>query len=107
MKAKKLKKELISQFYKNNKANLFMASLFAILAYSLNLLISWILQQLIDTTARISGALPLDYLTKFAIVSLPLCIAILLFGSFFQPKFIKKALMQYKNFALKKITDKI
>lgn len=106
MKAKKLKKELISQFYKNNKANLFMASLFAILAYSLNLLISWILQQLIDTTARIPGALPLDYLTKFAIVSLPFCIAILLFGSFFQPKFIKKALMQYKNFALKKITDK-
>ena len=59
-KVSSLSRELRGQFYAGNRL-CFVVSVFASLAAgSLNLLLSWLLQQLIDTASGVQNALPLS-----------------------------------------------
>ena len=100
MKRKSLKRELVAQFYRENRAA-FIVAVFASLATgTLNLIVSWILQQLIDTASGVSGALSLGTLAIVTGGFILLCAIFQLFCLASEPKFIARAMRNYKDFAL-------
>lgn len=106
MKTKNLKKQLISQFdYKNIPA--FTLAIFAaVVGGSLNLILSWIIKQLIDTAAGEANALPLLTLLKISGGFLLLCALAFLLRYLSFPYYIRRAMCQYKEFALQKLLGK-
>ena len=106
MKHKTLKKKLISQFYHKNKFLLSIAIVGAMVSASLNLILSWILQQLIDAASGSTNALPLYKLSIISGGLILLCIFAFLIDFVSQPRFIERAILQYKDFAFQKLTEK-
>lgn len=106
MKPKSLKRELTAQFYRGNVANFTVAAFAALAGGSLNLIISWIMQQLIDAASGTEGALPLNRLAGISGGFILLCIALFLLKYASEPRFIEKAMRQYKDFAFQKLTEK-
>lgn len=106
MKPKSLKRELTAQFYRGNVANFTVAAFAALAGGSLNLIISWIMQQLIDAASGTEGALPLNRLAEISGGFILLCIALFLLKYASEPRFIEKAMRQYKDFAFQKLTEK-
>ena len=87
-KVSSLSRELRGQFYAGNRL-CFVVSVFASLAAgSLNLLLSWLLQQLIDTASGVQNALPLSILTLLCGGFLLLCIAFYLLDWGQSPAFL-------------------
>ena len=77
-----------------------------ILQVFVNLMISWLLQQFIDTSAGIDTGFSLQNLIFLSIVMVALltfCAALIYFT---KPKFISKAMRQYKDFAFSELTRK-
>ena len=70
---KPLKKELSAQFYRGNRAMLVLAVFAALGKGSLNLILSWVLQQLIDAASGLPEALPLPQLAKITVGFVVLC----------------------------------
>lgn len=106
MKAKSIKSELISCFYKGNIALYIIITLCTMVSGSLNVVLSWIMQQLLDTASGAAGARPLEELTKFSAELVLLCVGCFLIHLAAKPKFYRRAMEQYKNFAFKKLTEK-
>ncbi len=106
MKHTTLKKQLRSQFYRKNKLIFILAIFSALLSGCLNLILSWLLQQLIDAAAGTPGALSLGALTWLCACFVLLCITAFLLEYLSEPRFIQKALRQYKDFAFQKLTEK-
>ena len=106
MKRKSLKRELTAQFYRGNAANFAVAAFAALAGGSLNLIVSWIMQQLIDAASGTEGALPLRVLTEISGAFILLCVALFLLKFASEPRFIEKAMRQYKDFAFQKLTEK-
>lgn len=106
MKNKSIKKQLVAQFYHKNIPTLCVAVFGALVAGSLNLILSWILQQLIDAASGSQGALPLGTLARISGGFVLLCIASCLLDYISQPRFIERAMRQYKDFAFQKLTEK-
>ena len=106
MKHKSLKRELTAQFYRGNVANFTVAAFAALAGGSLNLIVSWIMQQLIDAASGTEGALPLNRLAEISGGFILLCIALFLLKYASEPRFIEKAMRQYKDFAFQKLTEK-
>ena len=106
MKHKSLKRELTAQFYRGNVANFTVAAFAALAGGSLNLIVSWIMQQLIDAASGTEGALPLNRLAEISGGFILLCIALFLLKYASEPRFVVKAIRQYKDFAFQKLTEK-
>lgn len=106
MKHKSLKRKLTAQFYRGNVANFTVAAFAALAGGSLNLIASWIMQQLIDAASGTEGALPLNRLAEISGGFILLCIALFLLKYASEPRFIEKAMRQYKDFAFQKLTEK-
>ncbi len=106
MKTKNLKKQLIGQFYHKNIPAFTLAILAAVVGGSLNLILSWIIKQLIDTAAGEANALPLLTLLKISGGFLLLCALAFLLRYFSLPFYIRRAMCQYKEFALQKLLGK-
>lgn len=106
MKNKPLKKRLIEQFYKGNVPALCIAVFASLIAGSLNLIISWIIRQLIDAAYGLKGALALDTIVKISLGFLLLCVMAFLLNYVSWPYYIRRAMRQYKDFAFGKLTEK-
>lgn len=106
MKTKNLKKQLISQFYYKNLPAFTLAIFAAVVGGSLNLILSWIIKQLIDTAAGEANALPLLTLLKISGGFLLLCALAFLLRYLSFPYYIRRAMCQYKEFALQKLLGK-
>lgn len=99
-------REFKAQFYRNNKLNFALAVLSALLTAALNLVIAWVLQQMIDTVSGIPGAPGLSTLALFIAGILILIVAFKALSYLSKPVFIQKAMEQYKNHAFQKLTQK-
>ena len=75
MRNKPLKKQLTAQFYRRNIPLLCIAVFGALVSGSLNLILSWIMQQLIDAASGVPGALPIGTLAKISGAFVLLCVA--------------------------------
>lgn len=78
----------------------------ALAAGSLNLILSWIIQQLMDTAAGKSGALSFRTLLLISAGFVLLCAGLSLLNYASQPRFLERAMRQYKDFAFKKLIGK-
>ena len=103
---KPLGKQLRSQFFYKNIPIFCLAVFAALAAGSLNLILSWIIQQLMDTTAGKSGALSFRILLLISAGFVLLCAGLSLLNYASQPRFLERAMRQYKDFAFKKLIGK-
>lgn len=103
---KPLGKQLRGQFFYKNIPIFCLAVFAALAAGSLNLILSWIIQQLMDTAAGKSGALSLRTLLLISAGFVLLCAGLSLLNYASQPRFLERAMRQYKGFAFKKLIGK-
>ena len=87
MKHKPLKKELTAQFYRKNRLNFGIALLGALLSGSLNLIVSWIMQQLIDVASGAEGTPGFEKLAWISGGFLVFCAAVMLLTCFSERAF--------------------
>lgn len=106
MKTKPLKKQLEAQFYHKNIPALCLAVFSSLIGGSLNLIVSWLIMQLIDAASGVPGTLPIGTLAKLSGGFVVLCIAVFLLEYISMPLYIERAMLQYKNFAFRKLTEK-
>lgn len=103
---KQLRKPFVNQFYKKNKVFFLLSLVAAFLMSTMSLAASWLIQQLIDTISGVEDAKGLGTLT---ILTGVLVLAILVLGLIeyvSKPRFMKKAMTGYKNYAFEKLTQK-
>ena len=101
-----LRKQFTLQFWKGNKIGFSIAMIGYILQVFVNLMISWLLQQFIDASSGIDtgfSILDLILLSIVMVALLTFCAALIYFS---KPKFISKAMRQYKDFAFSELTKK-
>lgn len=103
---KPLGKQLRGQFFYKNIPIFCLAVVAALAAGSLNLILSWIIQQLMDTAAGKSGALSFRTLLLISAGFVLLCAGLSLLNYASQPRFLERAMRQYKDFAFKKLIEK-
>lgn len=106
MKRKTQCRELAAQFYRGNRLTFAVAAFAALTAGSLNLILSWLIQQLIDTASGMPNARPLGTLALLSAGMVGLCIAVTLVRYAAEPRFLEKAMRQYRDFAFQKLTEK-
>ncbi len=106
MKHKPLKKELTAQFYQKNRLNFGIALFGALLSGSLNLIVSWIMQQLIDVASGAEGTFGFETLAWISGGFLIFCAAVMLLTYFSEPRFLARAMRQYRDFAFRRLTEK-
>lgn len=103
---KPLGKQLRGQFFYKNIPIFCLAVFAALAAGSLNLILSWIIQRLMDTAAGESGALSFRTLLLISAGFVLLCAGLSLLNYASQPRFLERAMRQYKDFAFKKLIGK-
>ena len=106
MKHKPLARQLTAQFFRGNILMFALAVFAALTGGTLNLIVTWLMQQLIDAASGLPGALPLRQLAWITGGFILLCAALMLLKYASEPRFIEKAMRQYKDFAFQKLTEK-
>ena len=106
MKHNSLARQLTAQFFRGNLPMFALAVFAALTGGTLNLIVTWLMQQLIDAASGLPGALPLGQLAWITGGCILLCAALMLLQYAAEPRFIEKAMRQYKDFAFQKLTEK-
>lgn len=106
MKHKPLARQLTAQFFRGNVPMFALAVFAALTGGTLNLIVTWLMQQLIDAASGLPDALPLGQLAWITGGFILLCAALMLLKYASEPRFIEKAMRQYKDFAFQKLTEK-
>ena len=106
MPADAINRQLRGSFYRGNRLAFVLAVAGALIGAVLNLIISWLMQQLIDTAAGTSGALPFRILVRACggFFLLLFCGSALVYCA--KPRFLATAMEQYKNCAVTQLTQK-
>ena len=103
---KTLEKQLRAQFYRGNRGVFALAVFAALEGGTLNLIVTWLMQQLIDAASGAPGALPLAALAEITGGFVVLCAVLFLLKYASEPRFIARAMRQYKELAFQKLTEK-
>ena len=103
---KTLEKQLRAQFYRGNRGVFALAVFAALAGGTLNLIATWLMQQLIDAASGAPGALPLAALAEITGGFVVLCAVLFLLKYASEPRFIARAMRQYKELAFQKLTEK-
>ncbi len=103
---KTLEKQLRAQFYRGNRGVFALAVFAALAGGTLNLIVTWLMQQLIDAASGAPGALPLAALAEITGGFVVLCAVLFLLKYASEPRFIARAMRQYKELAFQKLTGK-
>ena len=82
MRKKSLAKELTSCFYNGNVPIFILAVFAAFVGGFLNLIVSWIIQELINAASGVEGAISLGRLAEISCAFVALCIALFLLKYF-------------------------
>ena len=102
---KKKSREFIHQLYYKNRINFIATILLTIAMSSLNLMISWLIQQIMDCTANQDMQALVRSAWIVAIVVAIYTIANVLYRAIY-PKFLKRAMQQYRDYAFSRLTQK-
>ena len=106
MPADTINRQLRGSFYRGNRLAFALAAAGALMGAVLNLIISWLMQQLIDTAAGTSGALPFRILVRACggFFLLLFCSSAFVYCA--KPRFLATAMEQYKNCAVTQLMQK-
>lgn len=99
-------KDLRRQFYKGNKLTFGVAVFTALTMAILSLSTSWLIQQLMDTISGVEGALGLKTLALLTVGLICLAVVMGMVEYASKPRFMKKAIQQYKEFAFESLLKK-
>ncbi|MCR5847952.1 MAG: ABC transporter ATP-binding protein/permease [Lachnospiraceae bacterium] len=105
-KTKTLNKQLTAEFYKKNKLILVIAVLASLCSGTVGIAFSWVIKALLDTAAGADGSMPFADVLKVVAIILILAVTFAMMDYLSRPRFIKNAMIQYKNFAFEKLTQK-
>ena len=103
---KRKRSEFIASFYRGNRGMFFLAALTALLTSGLHLVIARALQQMIDGISGVPGAPGLAGMAGWIAAVLALILLLQAMEYAFQPRFIRRAMEQYKDHAFRKLTEK-
>lgn len=106
MKQKSKTKPYIKQFYKGNGWNFALVIVNIVLGVVSNLLISWLLQQILDLVSGEGAILTLSQLAITSLLAMLLIILSSVCAYFSKPKFVQRAMSQYKNYAFEQLSQK-
>ena len=98
-------KQYFHSFYRQNHALLVLSFLFTVICFPANLIGSWLLGQVIDAITEVS----MNRLRTIILVSIIFIVTMFFFTILLywvKSNFIRKALIQYKNLAFEKISEK-
>lgn len=106
MPADTINRQLRGSFYRGNRLVFALAAVGSLLGAVLNLIISWLMQQLIDAAAGTPGALPFSTLVRACggFFLLLFCGSALVYCA--KPRFLATAMEQYKNCAVTQLMQK-
>jgi ATP-binding cassette subfamily B protein len=104
--AKQLSKKLRAQFMYNNHMNFAGALIATLLVSVVNLVLSWLLQQIIDAATGNNQMFNLSQLLIISIGLAAVLVAVLLLEQKTGPRFAEKAMVQYKNMVFSEISKK-
>ncbi len=99
-------KPYIKQFYRGNFGYLALYLVQTLLVTSGALLISWLIQQIIDVVGGQDTGFGLLQLVGFGVLGIALLCGGCLFAYISKPKFISKASSQYKNYVFSELSQK-
>lgn len=99
-------KEYTRQFFYKNKINFVIAFLSTMMTSAINLLIAWLLQQMIDAISRVQGAFSIYKLTVLTLGVILLIIISKIMNWISKPCFIQRAMQQYKDYVFQKLSQK-
>ena len=102
---KKKNREFIHQLYYKNRINFIVAIILTIAMSSLNLMISWLIQQIMDCTANQDMQALVRSAWIVIIVVVIYTIANVMYRAIY-PKFLKRAMQQYRDYAFSRLTQK-
>lgn len=100
------RKEYTDQFYKRNRIAFSLALLMTLCTGALNFGITWVVQQMLDAVSGEPEALALPILGMLSAGIVLLIIVFKLITYVSKPRFMQRAMMQYKDYAFKKLTTK-
>lgn len=103
---KKLRRLYTRQFFRGNGIYLFLAMLQTITVVAANLFIAWLMQILVDTATGSSTDMNLSQIGLIAIPGLSLFLLAAFLDYISLPKFISKAMRQYKDFVFEELSKK-
>lgn len=96
----------VKQFFLQNTFPLILSLAVTVILAAVNLALTWLIQQLIDVTTGNSSRFSFLQLTLFAGVLL-LCLVILMLANYLaKPRFLRRAMTQYKNYAFSLLLQK-
>lgn len=101
-----VRRKYVSQFYKKNHAAFYIALLSSLLIAALNLWIAWVVQQMIDSVSGVPGSFSIPILAGFVISTVGTAIVLKAVSYFSKPRFMEKAMRQYKDYAFSNLTKK-
>ena len=94
------------EFYRGNGIYFLLAMLQTVLATFAELFLAWLLQQVIDLTTGADVGFTLTELILFAIGGLVVQLLAFGFAYLSKPRFLSKAIEQYKTYVFEKISRK-
>lgn len=95
-----------AQFYRKNRLNFSLALLASLLTAALNLAIAWLLREMIDAVSGVTGAPGLRDLALLIAALLALIAAVKALEYYSKPRFMQRAMRQYKDFAFERLLHK-
>lgn len=102
---KKKNREFIHQLYYKNRINFIVTIILTIAMSSLNLMISWLIQQIMDCTANQDMQALVRSAWIVIIVVVIYTIANVMYRAIY-PKFLQRAMQQYRDYAFSRLTQK-
>ena len=102
---KKKNREIIHQLYYKNRINFIVTIILTIAMSSLNLMISWLIQQIMDCTANQDMQALVRSAWIVIIVVVIYTIANVMYRAVY-PRFLQRAMQQYRDYAFSRLTQK-
>lgn len=102
---KKKSREFIHQLYYKNRMNFIVTIILTIAMSSLNLMISWLIQQIMDSMANQN----MQAVVRCAWIAASVVIAYTVANAVYRavyPRFLQRAMQQYRDYAFSRLTQK-
>lgn len=106
MKTKSDRAELVSRFYKKNRCAFFLSLLSSVLGASVGLIVSWILKIALDILSGDETTITVPQLLIICGIFVAFIVGVYLLNYFSEPRFIRRGLCQYKDYAFSVLTGK-
>lgn len=100
------RKEFTAKFYQHNKWNFFLAMTSTVLTAVGTLLVSWLMQQIIDTASGYENRFSILSLTFILLAIVVELLAASILDYYAKPRFIKRAMSQYKEYVFEQMSKK-